>query len=272
MYLAVHRKLLPSPVKLIFFPLKKNFLFHKNRFWNWLDSWKIWPPVPFSAIFFFFFFLSHFCCSGAKSNARSSQLLQIRGAPLRKGGLESVCGARKGWIALTVLSTVECVRFALQYRASREDLAKFAVEGVSDRKGEWIGECGEGGVCMCVSESLCVWVCVCAYPLCVCPCEFASVYFFHCLTKFRGPDLEKGRGKWEKVEDLNELVWEGVRWWAGWKTRQRSDRDGVRERERRQRGGQGGIFGGKRRPGSLRFVWQNSLLLHSTSGVNWWYL
>ena len=66
-----------------------------------------------------------------------------------------------------------------------EGLAKFAVEGV--RVTERESECGEGGVCVCV--------CVCTYPPCVCPCEFASVCFFLCLTKFRGPDLEKEKGK-----------------------------------------------------------------------------
>lgn len=50
------------------------------------------------------------------------------------------------------------------------------------------------------------------------------------------------------------------------KRRQRSDTErerGDAEEDKRR------IFGGKRRPCTLKFVWRNSPLLPSTSGVNW---
>lgn len=125
--------------------------------------------------------------------------------------------SRKDWIALTALSTVECVRFALQHQSLERVLLNLHWKGWEWQKSR-MNE-GREFVCVTLCAHMYVCVCVCSLLLCVCPCEFASVCF-PLFDKVRGARLGERRGK---MSESKGFEWgggrEGASWGVGWKKR-----------------------------------------------------
>lgn len=127
-------------------------------------------------------------------------------------GVRVCLWSRQSWIALTMLSTVECVRFALQHWCLERVLLNLHGKGW-----EWQKRRMNKGREVCV-------LCMCVLTVSVFAPVNLPLCVFLCCTKFRGPDSEK-------VKDLNEVEREGERQWSGKNRRQRSDRK--REEDKR---------------------------------------